>query len=94
MNPRKTFALAQSPLEPELKPDLTADLAADGGAPGPMCQQNTDGAGINELHPQQLPQLVGFRDPDAGKHAEGAEGDESADASVTASVAAAPAAAA
>ena len=90
MNPRKTFALPQSPLEPELKPDL----AADGGAPGPMCQQHTDGAGINELHPQQLPQLVGFRDPDAGKHAEGAEGDESADASVTASVAAAPAAAA
>ena len=90
MNPRKTLALAQSPLEPELKPDLVAD----GGAPGPMCQQNTDGAGINELHPQQLPQLVGFRDPDAGKQHEGAEGDESADASVTASVAAAPAAAA
>ena len=90
MNPRKTFALAQSPLEPELRPDL----AADGGAPGPMALQHTDGAGINELHPQQLPQLVGFRDPDAGKHAEGAEGDESADASVTASVAAAPAAAA
>jgi hypothetical protein len=86
MNPRKTFALAQSPLEPELKPDL----AADGGTPGPMCQQHTDGAGINELHPQQLPQLVGFRDPDAGKHAE----DTSVDAAVTASVAAAPAAAA
>jgi hypothetical protein len=33
-----------------------------------MCQQHADGAGINELHPQQLPQLVGFRDPDAGKH--------------------------
>jgi hypothetical protein len=55
-----------------------------------MCQQHTDGAGINELHPQQLPQLVGFRDPDAGKHAEGT----SVDASVTASVAAVPAAAA
>ena len=68
MNPRKTFALAQSPLEPELKPDL----ADDGGTPGPMCQQHTDGAGINELHPQQLVQLVGFRDPDAGKHAEDA----------------------
>ena len=90
MNPRKTLALAQSSLEPELKPHLDAD----GGAPGPMCQQNTDGAGINELHPQQLPQLVGFRDPDAGKQHEGAEGDESADASVTASVAAVPAAAA
>ena len=86
MNPRKTFALAQSPLEPELKPDL----ADDGGTPGPMCQQHTDGAGINELHPQQLPQLVGFRDPDAGKHVEGT----SIDASVNASVAAVPAAAA
>ncbi len=83
MNPRKTLALAQSPLEPELKPDL----AADGGAPGPMCQQNTDGAGINELHAQQLPQLVGFRDPDAGKQHEVNE-------SVDGSVAAVPAAAA
>jgi hypothetical protein len=91
MNPRKTLALAQSRLEPELKPEeLKPDLAADGGAPGPMCQQNTDGAGINELHPQQLPQLVGFRDPDAGKHAEGT----SVDASVAAPVAAVPAAAA
>jgi hypothetical protein len=86
MNPRKTFALAQSPLEPELKPDL----ADDGGTPGPMCQQHTDGAGINELHPQQLPQLVGFRDPDPGKHAEGT----SVDASVTAPAVAVPAAAA
>jgi hypothetical protein len=51
-----------------------------------MCQQHADGAGINELHPQQLPQLVGFRDPDAGKHAE--------DTSVDGSVAAVPAAAA
>ncbi len=59
MNPRKTLALAD-PLEP--------DVAADGGAQGPMAQQHTDGSGINELHPQQLPQLVGFRDPDAGKH--------------------------
>jgi len=82
MNPRRTLALTEFPLEPELKPDL----AADGGAPGPMCQQHTDGAGINELHPQQLPQLVGFRDPDVGKHAE--------DTSVDGSVAAVPAAAA
>lgn len=77
MNPRKTLALAD-PLEP--------DVAADGGAQGPMAQQHTDGSGINELHPQQLPQLVGFRDPDAGKHAE--------DTSVDGSVAAVPAAAA
>jgi hypothetical protein len=82
MNPRKTLARAKFPPKPEQKPDL----AADGGAPGPMCQQHTDSAGINELHPQQLPQLVGFRDPDAGKH--------EADASVDASVAAASAAAA
>jgi plasmid replication initiation protein len=33
-----------------------------------MSQQNTDGSGINELHPQKLVQLVGFRDPDAQKH--------------------------
>jgi hypothetical protein len=86
MNPRKTFAPGESPLEPQLKPEeLKPDLAADGGAPGPMCQQHTDGAGINELHPQQLPQLVGFRDPDAGKHAEGTL----VDASVTAVPAAA-----
>jgi hypothetical protein len=82
MNPRKTLALAQSPLEPELKPDLVAD----GGAPGPMCQQNTDGAGINELHLQELPQLVGFRDPDAGKHPEGTSVDGS-DAAVPAAAA-------
>jgi hypothetical protein len=83
MNPRKTLALAQSPLEPELKPDLTAD----GGAPGPMCQQHADGSGINELHPQQLPQLVGFRDPDAGKQHEGDESVDASDAAVPAAAA-------
>jgi hypothetical protein len=76
MNPRKKLARAESPPEPELK----SDLAADGGAQGPMCQQHTDSAGINELHPQQLLRLVGFRDPDAGKHH---EADESVDASDT-----------
>jgi hypothetical protein len=81
MNSCKTPALAD-PLTPELK----SDVAADGGAQGPMAQQDTDGAGINELHPQQLVQLVGFRDPDAQKHAEAA--------SVAASDAAVPAAAA
>jgi hypothetical protein len=80
MNSCKTPALAQSRLKPELKPDL----AADGGDPGPMCQQHTDGS--HELHPQQLPQLVGFRDPDAHKHAE--------EAAVAASDPAVPAAAA
>jgi hypothetical protein len=51
-----------------------------------MCQQNTDGAGINELHLQELPQLVGFRDPDAGKHPEGTSVDGS-DAAVPAAAA-------
>jgi hypothetical protein len=71
MNPRKTPALVDPP-KPELKPGL----AADGGVQGPMSEQINDGCGINELHPQQLPQLVGFRDPDAHKH----EGDASVDA--------------
>jgi hypothetical protein len=80
MNSGKTPALAQSPLEPEQKPDS----ATDRGDPGPMCQQHADGS--NELHPQQLPQLVGFRDPEAAKHAE--------EAAVAASDPAVPAAAA
>ena len=60
MNPRKTMALAEFPLK--------RDVATDCGSQGPMSQQNTDGSGINELHPQKLVQLVGFRDPDAQKH--------------------------
>ena len=48
------------------------DVAADCGSQGPMSQQNTDGSGRNELHPQKLVQLVGFRDPNARNH-EGAE---------------------
>jgi hypothetical protein len=72
MNSSKTPALA-NPLKQELKPDA----AADGGAQGPMAQQNTYGSGVNELHPQQLLQLVGFRDPDAGKHAEDTSAPES-----------------
>jgi hypothetical protein len=59
MNSRKTLALAEFPLK--------RDVATDGGSQGPMSQQNTDGSGINELHPQTL-QLVSFRDPDAQKH--------------------------
>ena len=64
MNSRKTPALAEFPLK--------RDVAADCGSQGPMSQQNTDGSGRNELHPQKLVQLVGFRDPNARKH-EGAE---------------------
>ena len=83
MNPRKTLALAKSPLKPELKPGL----AADGGARGPMSEQHSDGSGINEIHPQQLPQLVGFRDPDAGKQHEGDESADASDAEVAAAAA-------
>jgi len=36
--------------------------------PLPALQQNTDGSGRNDLHPQKLVQLVGFRDPNAQKH--------------------------
>jgi hypothetical protein len=60
MNSRKTLALAELPPK--------RDVATDCGSPGPMSQQNTDGPGRNELHPQKLPQLVGFRDPNARKH--------------------------
>ena len=60
MNPRKTMAHAEF----LLKQDVTTDC----GSQGPMLQQNTDGSGRNELHPQELVQLVGFRDPNARKH--------------------------
>ena len=60
MNSRKTFEPAEFPLK--------RDLATDCGSQGPMSQQNTDGAGRNELHQQKLVQLVGFRDPSARKH--------------------------
>jgi hypothetical protein len=60
MNTHKTPALAQFPLK--------RHLAADCGTQGPMLQQNTEGFGSNELHPQQLVQLVGFRDPNALMH--------------------------
>ena len=61
---RKTLALHEFPQK--------RDAATDHGSQGPMSQQNTDGSGRNELHPQKLMQLVGFRDPNARKH-EGAE---------------------
>jgi hypothetical protein len=60
MKPHKTPAGAQFPLK--------RHLAADCGSQGPMLQQNIDGFGRNELHPQKFVQLVGFRDPDAPKH--------------------------
>jgi len=64
MNSRKTLALAEFPL----KRDMTTDC----GSQGPMSQQNTDGSGRNELHPQKMVQLVGFRDPNAREHEGGA----------------------
>jgi hypothetical protein len=60
MNSRKTLTLAEFPLK--------RDVATDRGSQGPMSQQNTDGSGRNELHPQKMVQLVGFRDPNARKH--------------------------
>ena len=60
MNSRNTPALAELPPKRQ--------VASDRGVPGPMSQQNTVGFGGNEIHPQKLPQLVGFRDPDARKH--------------------------
>jgi len=60
MNTHKMPARAQFPLK--------RDVAADCGSQGPMLQQNTYGSGRNELHPQKLVQLVGFRDPNARKH--------------------------
>ena len=60
MNSRKTRALAEFPLK--------RDVATDCSSQCPMSQQNIDGSGRNELHPQKLVQLVGFRDPNARKH--------------------------
>jgi hypothetical protein len=57
---RKTLAPVEFPIK--------RDVAADCGSQGPMSQQNIDGSGRNELHPQKLVQLVGFRDPNARKH--------------------------
>jgi hypothetical protein len=60
MNSRKTLALAEFPLK--------RDAATDCRFQGPMSQQITDGSGKDELHPQKMVQLVGFRDPNARKH--------------------------
>jgi hypothetical protein len=60
LNSRKTLALAEFPLR--------RDVATDCDSQDPMSQQNTDDTGRNELHPQKLVQLVGFRDPNARKH--------------------------
>jgi hypothetical protein len=60
MKPHKTMGLA------EVSPKR--DMATECGSQGPMSQQSTGGPGRNELHPQKLVQLVGFRDPDARKH--------------------------
>ena len=59
MNSRKTLAIAEFPL----KRDGATDRSQ-----APMSQQNTDGSGRNELHPQKMVRLVGFRDPNVRKH--------------------------
>src|SRR5258705_11874196 len=70
MDSRKTLALAEFPLK--------RDVATDCRSQGPMSQQITDGSVGNELHPQKVGQLVGFRDPNEGKK----EGAASAQASL------------
>ena len=60
MNSRKTLTLGEFPLQ--------RGAATDCSSQGPMSQQITDGSGRNELHPQRMVQLVGFRDPNARKH--------------------------
>lgn len=62
MDSCKTLALAEFPLK--------RDVATDCRSQGPMSQQLTDGSGRDELHPQKMMQLVGFRDPNARKHEE------------------------
>ncbi len=44
------------------------DAIADCGAHGPMSQQHGGDSHGHEMHPQKLVQLVGCRDPNAGKH--------------------------
>ena len=60
MNSRKTPVLTEFTRK--------RDVAVDCGSQGPMSQQNSDGSGRNELHPQKMMQLVGFRDPNTRKH--------------------------
>lgn len=60
MNSCKTLTLAEFPLK--------RDVATNCRSQGPMSQQITDGSGRDELHPQKMVQLVGFRDPNARKH--------------------------
>jgi hypothetical protein len=60
MSSRKTLALAEFPRK--------RDVVTDCGSQGPMSQQNPDGSGRNELHPQKMVRLVGFRDPNAREH--------------------------
>jgi hypothetical protein len=43
-------------------------LIADCGAQGPMSQQDAVGPRDHEMYPQKFVQLVGCRDPNAGKH--------------------------
>jgi hypothetical protein len=42
--------------------------ATDCGAQGPMSQQDAVGSHGHEMHPQKFVRLVGYHDPNAGKH--------------------------
>jgi hypothetical protein len=44
------------------------DGITDCGAQGPMSQQDAVGSHGHEMYPQEFVQLVGCRDPNAGKH--------------------------
>jgi hypothetical protein len=53
------------PVPEEVPP---AKHIVDCGVPGPMPQQDADGAHGNEMHPQGFVRLVGCHDPNAEKH--------------------------
>lgn len=44
------------------------DVIADCGVQGPMLQQDAVGSHGHEMYPQKFVQLVGYHDPNAGKH--------------------------
>jgi len=44
------------------------DVIADGSTYGPMSQQHADDPHDHEMHSQKLVRLIGYHNPDAGKH--------------------------
>jgi hypothetical protein len=45
-------------------------MIPDRGGPGPMPQQGAGGSRGDEIHPQKMPQLVGYHDQNADRHEE------------------------